>query len=34
MDPYPDAYLDPAIFVIDLQDANKNKTNFIRFSAY
>ncbi len=25
MDPDPDANPDPAIFIIDLQDANKNK---------
>jgi hypothetical protein len=30
----PDVYLDPAIFVVALQDANTNKTNFFRFSAY
>jgi hypothetical protein len=28
MDPDPDADPDPTIFVIDLQDANKKKTNF------
>jgi hypothetical protein len=33
MDPYSDADPDPAIFVIDLQDANK-KLIFIKFFAY
>jgi hypothetical protein len=33
MDPDPDAGPDPAIFVIDLKDANK-KLFFFSFSAY
>jgi hypothetical protein len=34
MDPGPDLYQDPAIFVIDLQDANKKLILFKGFSAY
>ncbi len=34
MDPDPDADLDPAIFVIDLQHANKKQIFAKRFFAY